>query len=219
MAGKWEQATADADDLQGKLGQLSTDARFRALRYMGQSYTAAATRGVAGTAEKAESVYKIFLKDAGKSNPSSTLEALNNLAYLFADGPNANVAKALDYGQQAYDLMTKANYIDPTIADTYGWALVLNKQIDKGIDVLQAVTARDDKLIPDAHYHLAEAYLKKAQVDQARESINQARVVLKRAKDRGAYIDPMLETRIDGADKRIKDAEKSGNSTGSTVGP
>ncbi|MGA2497422.1 MAG: tetratricopeptide repeat protein [Tepidisphaeraceae bacterium] len=212
-ADKWDQAVAVADELRTKLLEALTPAqRLRAMSYLGQTYTAATSKGIPGAMDKAEQVYTQFLADAEHGNMalSSQLQALNNLAYLFGEGPQPNPPKALNFSKRAYDLMVKANYIDPLIADTHGWILILNNRLDEGIEILQQVTGRE-RPIPDAHYHLAEAYLRRSQVEEAQASIEQARAVLKQARAAGAFIDPTLETRIEAVAKRIQDAAKSAN--------
>ena len=213
-AGQWDKAAVMADELRTSvLPALTPDQRLRATNYLGQTYTAAAAKGIAGAMEKAEQVYTQFLADAEHSNGalSSQLQALNNLAYLFGEGSQPNPSKALNFSKRAYDLMVKANYIDPVIADTHGWLLVLNNRLDEGIEILQQVTARD-RPIPDAHYHLAEAYLKRSQIDEAQASVDQARSALKQVKAQGAFVDPSLEGRIESVAKRIQDATKAANS-------
>ncbi|MFI5378781.1 MAG: tetratricopeptide repeat protein [Tepidisphaerales bacterium] len=208
-AQKWDKAVAVADEVRGKLQDLTAQQQLRAMSYLGQTYTAATSKGIPGAMEKAEQVYSQFLADAERSQVTlgSQLQALNNLAYLFAEGPQPNLSKALVFSKRAYDLMVKVNYIDPLIADTHGWVLILNNRLDEGVDILQKLT-EGERPLPDAHYHLAEAYLKRSQFDEALASVNQARSMLKQARELGGFVDPSLEGHIEAVARKIEDAKK-----------
>ncbi len=210
---KWEKAAQVADELLAKhMASLPLPLKLRASSYLGQMYTAACSKGIAGAMEKAESIYSQFLADAEAHQIAlpAQLQALNNLAYLFAEGPQPNLPKALNFSRKAYDLMVESEYIDPVIADTHGWVLILNNRVDEGIDVLVQRVLTVDRPIPDAHYHLAEAYLKRSQLEEAQASMEQARAALKRARESGAFVDPSLESRFASVDRKIEQAAKSG---------
>ncbi len=220
-AGQWDRAVGVADELRTTLlDSLSPAERLKAMSYLGTTYTMATSKGVAGAMGKAEQVYTQFLADAERHNIAlaSQLDAMNNLAFLFGEGPQANLPKALNFSKRAYDLMVKANYINPVIADTHGWILVLNNRLDEGIEILQQATT-GDRPIPDTFYHLAEAYLKRSQIDEAQASVDQARTLLKQARAPGTLVDPNLEGRIEAVAKKIQDATKSANPKTSEKNP
>ena len=68
--------------------------------------------------------------------------------------------------------------------DTHGWLLTLAGEVDKGIDVLRPRCS--SSAIPDAHYHLGEAYLKKQFADQALRELEMALDLVKRMKENEA---------------------------------
>lgn len=55
---------------------------------------------------------------------------LNNLAYVYFEEKNP---KALELAEKAYNLAPQS----PAIIDTYGWILVKNNQIEKGLPLLK----------------------------------------------------------------------------------
>src|SRR3954453_19536088 len=64
---------------------------------------------------------------------------------------------AIKYSQQAYLQFQQRGEVNPYIYDTQGNMLVLTKRPDEGIQILQQ--AVDKEPIPEACYHLGEAYL------------------------------------------------------------
>ena len=87
--------------------------------------------------------------------------------------------------------------------DTQGWILTLNGQVDQGIEVLrQAVATRS---FPDAHYHLAEAYLKKSYPEEAQKQLDIATRHVNEAKEKKQPFDPALEIKIADATHRAKE--------------
>ena len=55
--------------------------------------------------------------------------------------------------------MQKGNRRDALVLDTHGWLLTLAGKVDEGIDTLRA--AIEIRQLPDIHYHLGEAFLRK----------------------------------------------------------
>ncbi len=210
-ADRWDKAVAVADELRTRpLDALTPPQRLRVLSSLGQTYTAATSRGVPGAKEEAEQAYTRLLSDAERDSAtlSARIEALNNLACLFSEGSQPDPSKALNFSKQAYDLMVKANYINPVIADTHGWVLVLNDRVFEGLVILEEAAERSPS-VPDIHYHLAEAYLRKSETAKASASLEKARASLRRAKEREQFVDPTLDSRIEATDKKIRAASRT----------
>ena len=66
------------------------------------------------------------------------------------------------------------NGTDPNVLDTVGWISVLSggNNLNQGIDYLNRSIQAGE--IPDAYYHLGEAYLKKNIPIEAKRSLNRA---------------------------------------------
>jgi tetratricopeptide (TPR) repeat protein len=210
--GEWAKAVEVADQvLQKEYERLSATQRLRALTLAGQIYTSSMAT-IEGSLEKAEQAYVRFLSETEKQGTglNSQLQALNNLAFLFSDHPTKpNPQRALGYSRRAYDLMQQANTYDVSVADTHGWVLILNDRTDEGMEVLK--TALSKKPLPDTHYHLGEAYLRKAQYSEAQSQFDQAAALLKQTKDRGGFVDPALSDKLARAVERLKQSNKSAN--------
>lgn len=126
--------------------------------------------------------------------------ALNNLACVHAEYLTpTNLPKALEYSGRAYDVLNKMNRQDPAILDTHGWVNVLSggMNLDRGIDLLTSSVRAGE--IPEAHYHLAEAYLIKKYPDQARKSLIRAQELIAERKGKTVLSDEKLQQRIDQA--------------------
>lgn len=95
--------------------------------------------------KKAEVNYKAIL-----GVQPENVAALNNLANLYA---KSNDPRALDVAEKAYALAPKA----PEVADTYGFILVNQGDIEQGLLILEKTVAAAPKLT-DIQYHLAIAY-------------------------------------------------------------
>lgn len=114
-----------------------------------------------GDLAKAISDYEYALKLA----PDNTL-VLNNLAWMYYEKKDS----------RAIGLAEKAHNISPdvaTIADTLGWLLVESGEHERGLELLKKA-AEQAPGIPEIHYHLAVAYAKTGDSDEAKKIMNQA---------------------------------------------
>jgi tetratricopeptide (TPR) repeat protein len=126
------------------------------------------------------------------------LNALNNLAYLYSDLIVPRQPQtALEYSSKAFGLLTGRNQFDPLVYDTHGWVLVQSGQVAEGIEILQQVLLR--QAIPEAHYHVAEAYLKKGYPEEAERHLNAVSDLLKANEEKKQPVDPTLRAKIDDA--------------------
>ncbi|WP_163834615.1 XrtA/PEP-CTERM system TPR-repeat protein PrsT [Spartinivicinus ruber] len=91
------------------------------------------------------------------------IESLNNLAWFYM---STNKEKSLDYAKKAYSLMPQ----QPEIADTYGWILLENNQVDEALKLLQQALAGAPNN-GDIIYHYAVALAKKGKTKQAKEQL------------------------------------------------
>ncbi len=99
--------------------------------------------------------YKIILK-----NEPENISALNNLAWLYSQ---QDKPEALNLAARAYRL-TQTN---PYVLDTYGWILVQQGEVDKGLRLLEQAK----ELLPDSlevRYHYAAALIKSGRADEGR---------------------------------------------------
>lgn len=101
-----------------------------------------------GAPEKAIGKYQQILDKSDTYVP-----ALNNLAYLYADGPENLRRQALRFSARAYRLAPG----HPGIMDTYGYALLRNGKSREAASVLEQCAALLP-LDPTVRYHLALAY-------------------------------------------------------------
>lgn len=167
--------------------QLQPADKVNAYRFGGTLYL------MVGDAPKSVDSYRKLLELAPED-----MTALNNLAVLLADVVQPSDPKeGLKYSQRAYELMQKSGRRDPLVLDTHGWLLTLAGQLDQGIDVLRS--SLQLKRIPDAHYHLGEAYLKKNFADQALSELELAMDLFKRMREEKQPVDPSLEGKIENA--------------------
>jgi tetratricopeptide (TPR) repeat protein len=104
---------------------------------------------------------------------------------------------ALQYSQKAYDLMTRSGGAEAAILDTHGSILVQVGRVEEGIGILQ--TAIDRKPLPDAYFHLGDAFLKQSKPDQAENALRQALDLIARAERDKQAVDPTLRNRVDEA--------------------
>ena len=145
--------------------------------------------------DKALQLLTAILKD----NPDD-VDALNNAACTLDElvAPPEPQA-ALAYASHAYDLVRQNGQINPFIYDTYGWTLILSGKADDGIEVLHQVVDQAD--FPDAHYHLAEAYMRKGGMwEDAKRELNAATSVANQAKH---PVDPAMIQKIRAAQAEV----------------
>ena len=90
--------------------------------------------------------------------------ALNNLAWLYS---LKNDNRALEFAEKAY----KAKPEDSGIQDTYGWVLVQQGQVEKGLRILQKVM-ESLSTVPEVRYHYAVALLKSGEKTEAQKIFN-----------------------------------------------
>jgi tetratricopeptide (TPR) repeat protein len=129
------------------------------------------------------------------------MTALNNMACLMGEVMQPpQPQEGLKYSTRAYNLMQQGNRRDPLVLDTHGWLLTLSGQIDEGIVVLRR--ANELKQIPDAHYHLGEAYLRKQLPEAAIPELETAMAILTRWIQEHQPVDPTLKTKIEAAQSR-----------------
>lgn len=89
--------------------------------------------------------------------------ALNNLAWLYHQvGDERAVARA----ERAVELAPER----PEIADTLGWILVNEGELQRGLVLLQQAALQGPD-IPDIRYHLAVAYQKADRLEEARKEL------------------------------------------------
>lgn len=176
--------------------KLTPDEKVTALRFAGSLYLGMKPQP---QVQKAYDAYSKLLQ----LQPND-LYSLNNMACLLAESMNPPRPKeAIEYSTRAFDLMMDAGLREPLIMDTQGWMLTLNGQVDRGIDVLRQTVAT--RSFPDAHYHLAEAYLKKQYPEEAQKQLELASQHVNAAREKKQPVDAALEARIQDATARAKE--------------
>ncbi len=90
--------------------------------------------------------------------------ALNNLAGIYYEQDDP---RALEFAEKAYDLAPN----QPAITDTLGWILIQQKQVNRGLDLLQAAVSQSDA--PIIRYHFAVALDKAGRGREARKELEQ----------------------------------------------
>jgi Tfp pilus assembly protein PilF len=103
---------------------------------------------------------KLLDMDPNNSN------VMNNLAYLLADGNQAD--EALKYAQMAKQLAPE----DPAVEDTLGWTYYQKGMYQLAVAHLRSATGRQNSA--RRQYHLAMAYLKSGDPQHGREALSQA---------------------------------------------
>jgi hypothetical protein len=116
----------------------------------------------------------------------------------------AQPQQALAYSQRAFDACEKSGRLNPRVYDTQGWVLVLNKRVDDGIEIMHRSIDQAD--FPEAHYHLAYAYLQKQLPEEAQRELGTASDVIKKMEDDHQDVDPTLKVKIETLSKQIDDA-------------
>jgi hypothetical protein len=110
--------------------------------------------------------------------------------------------RALQYSQQAYDLMQKAGVSDPVIMDTRGWVLCQAGKSRDGTLILQDAVQR--KPFAEARYHLAVGYLADNLADAALRQLDEARTMIEGAGKAGRPVSADLIAKIDQAAAKAK---------------
>ena len=112
-----------------------------------------------GKNKEAITHYETFLSDQ-----PDNLVALNNIAWLYFEEKNS---KAIDYAEKAYKRLPNK----PEVIDTYGWILVNNNKVDRGLQLLQdAVTKAPQNL--EIRYHMAYGLYKANRKPEAVKELN-----------------------------------------------
>jgi tetratricopeptide (TPR) repeat protein len=140
------------------------------------------------------------------------LTALNNMACLLAEQMTPpNPVEGKKYSERAFQIMEATNSREPLIMDTHGWLLIMSGDVDQGIDILRRVV--ETMPVMEAHYHLAEGYLKKAFPEEARKQLDLADAMLKRAEANKQPYDRTLKPKIDSAMQRTQEMLRSKTGT------
>jgi putative PEP-CTERM system TPR-repeat lipoprotein len=113
------------------------------------------------TAGQRDRAIEQYEKIAASASPHPM--ALNNLAWLYHQKGDK---RAADLAKRAY---TAAPQV-AAIADTYGWILVKDGDVQQGLPILQKAAA-DPKAQPDIRYHYAAALAQAGQRDAARREL------------------------------------------------
>ena len=141
--------------------------------------------------------------DAVVERQPDDLAALNNLAYaLTLSGGEQDIDRAVELSTKAVERLTEVakgrpevmSQSGPYIIETNGWALVLDGQAKKGVSqILQAINMSP---FATAYLHLAEAYTKLGNEQQAREAAQAGLEQLAREIEAGKPMDPEDERRL-----------------------
>jgi tetratricopeptide (TPR) repeat protein len=151
--------------------------------------------------DKAMDIYKQMLQ----RHPNDYL-SMNNMACLLVDYANPpRLSDALEYANKAFDQAEKLGVMEPLVYDTKAWVLIKSgdkaqdkAQIDKGIELLHSIV--DKANFPDAHYHLAMAYLSKGDmIDPAQSELQAARQMMDQRIASGQPKDPVMEAKWEAA--------------------
>ena len=140
------------------------------------------------------------------------IDSLNNLASLLTDSPNpppANAAEALADARKACGIVQKTGRVPARMSDTLGWALILDNQVESGMDTLRKI--EQVAVFPDVHYHLAMGYLARKRPEDAIRELKRAGdlmdstpATIEEVPGRPNDIDPAVRGRIDAARKRAE---------------
>jgi predicted Zn-dependent protease len=115
-----------------------------------------------GKAKEANQMYKTILG----VNPNY-LPALSSIAINFAE--NNDLVSAKQYLEKA----NKINKLDPVVLDANGWVLVLGKEVDKGIVLLQDAAKKmpDDSMVM---YHLGAALVSAGKAEDGKRYLQRS---------------------------------------------
>jgi tetratricopeptide (TPR) repeat protein len=197
-------ARAALDSAMAGYDAASPNEQLQLLRFAGSFYLSV----LPPDPDRAKEVYDKLL-----AKTPNDLASLNNVACLLAESVTPpQPDKALEYSTRAYEMLRRNGRFDALIFDTQGWVLVLNNRIDDGIEVLRQVVNR----VPfaEAHYHLAEAYLRLANPypEEAQRQLALAQTAYEAAA-KTRSVDPALKSRIDESLAKAKAMIKDGKAT------
>jgi hypothetical protein len=101
--------------------------------------------------------------------------------------------------------MRKSGGYDPYVADTHGWVLSLcgDDDLPQAIRILSEVVEKRPFL--EARYHLADAYLKSKNVNEAEKQLAAATEVLAAADRDKKTVNPVLRLKISQAQERVRE--------------
>jgi Flp pilus assembly protein TadD len=108
-----------------------------------------------------------YYEQSIKVDPNNAL-ALNNLAYLIAEG-NGDLDTALTYATRAKQALPKY----PEINDTLGWIYLKKNLTDNALDTFRDLVVQAPQN-PVYHYHYAMALLQKGDRETARKECRSA---------------------------------------------
>ena len=91
--------------------------------------------------------------------------ALNNLAGMYQQKGDA---RALTLAKRAYEAAPE----NPAVQDTYGWALVSDGDLERGLELIREA-ARVLQGVPEVQYHLGAALARKGESEEARRILQQ----------------------------------------------
>ena len=195
----WDNAVKMLDEVQAHFPQLSDAHKAQALRIAGPLYQMARPPQF----EKAKSTYEQLLKMYPED-----LFALNNLANLLVDDALVpQPQEARKHSQKAYDIVKKAQPFPAAIFDTHGWVLVQCGETTEAIDILQKVVSQTR--MPEAYYHLGEAYLRKQDTAKAADALKAAAESISVVVQDGGTVAPDLEKKIQASLKKVDEMERA----------
>jgi len=120
----------------------------------------AATLAARGVYQEAARIYENVLA-LSPNNPFVT----NDLAWVYSKMGDSRA-------QATAELAVKLHPSSSNALDTLGWILVEQKQLSKGIAILEQATSKKDAS-PGIHYHLAAAYSRSGDNAKARQLLEQ----------------------------------------------
>ncbi|MGA2739423.1 MAG: tetratricopeptide repeat protein [Bryobacteraceae bacterium] len=124
----------------------------------------ALTLGNAGRKKEARDIYEQSIK----LNPQDGM-ALNNLAFMMAEGGSGDLDQALTYAQRAKQVLPNLT----EVSDTLGWIYLKKNMSDNAMDTFQAlVNQRPDN--STYRYHLGMAYAQKGDKPKALRELQRA---------------------------------------------
>ena len=195
----WERAVQMLDEVQAHFEQLTPAQQAQALRIAGPLYQMAKPPQF----DKAKKTYEHLLRIQ-----KDDLFALNNLANLLVDDALVpQPQEALVYSQQAYELVKRAQPFPAAIFDTHGWVLLHCGKVSEAIDILQKVVRQTN--MPEAHYHLGEAYLRSGDYPKAREALRVAAQAIPETVAQGGGVTTDLEKKIQASLQKVADSERA----------